>query len=42
MRILQLHANFIEFKPIKKEIKLAEETKEKEKRIEQVVVLFVA
>lgn len=42
MRILQLHANFIEFKPIKKEIKLAEETEKKEKRIEQVVVLFVA
>ena len=42
MRILQLHANFIEFKPVKKEIKMAEETKEEKKRIEQVVVLFTA
>ena len=42
MRILQLHSNFIVFKPVKKEIKLAEETNESEKRIEQVVVLFVA
>lgn len=42
MRILQLHSDFIAFKPIKKEIKLAEETERKERKIEQVVVLFVA
>ena len=42
MRILQLHSNFIVFKPVKKEIKLAEETNETENRIEQVIVLFVA
>jgi threonyl-tRNA synthetase len=42
MRILQLHSNFIVFKPVKKEIKLAEETNETENRIEQVMVLFVA
>ena len=42
MRILQFHSNYIVFKPIKKEIKLAEESDEKEKRIEDVVVLFIA
>jgi threonyl-tRNA synthetase len=42
MRILQLHSNFIVFKPIKKEINLAEETKKEEKKIEQVLVLFTA
>jgi len=42
MRILQLHSNFIVFKPIQKEIELAEEAEKKEKRIEEVVVLFTA
>jgi len=42
MRILQLHSNFIVFKPIQKEIKLAEEAEKKENRVEEVVVLFTA
>jgi threonyl-tRNA synthetase len=42
MRILQLHSNFIVFKPVKKEIALAEEAKKKENRFEEVVVLFTA
>jgi len=42
MRILQLHSNFIEFKPIQKEIAMAEEAEKKEKRLEEVVVLFTA
>ena len=42
MRILQLHSNFIVFKPIQKEIDIAEEAEQKENRIEEVVVLFIA
>ena len=42
MRILQLHSNFIVFKPVKKEIALAEEAKKEENRVEEVVVLFTA
>ena len=42
MRILQLHSNFIVFKPIQKEITIAEEAEQKENRIEEVVVLFTA
>jgi threonyl-tRNA synthetase len=42
MRILQLHSNFIVFKPVEKEINLAEEAEKKENRIEEVVVLFTA
>ncbi|MEM4244415.1 MAG: threonine--tRNA ligase, partial [Candidatus Bathyarchaeia archaeon] len=42
MRILQLHSNFIVFKPIEKEIAMAEEASKEEKRIEEVVVLFTA
>ena len=42
MQILQLHSDFITFKPVKKEIKLAEQAEKKERKIEQVVVLFVA
>jgi threonyl-tRNA synthetase len=42
MRILQLHSDFIEYKPIKKEIKMAEEAKKKKVRLEDVVVLFTA
>jgi threonyl-tRNA synthetase len=42
MRILQLHSNFIVFKPIEKEINIAEEAKKEETRIEEVVVLFTA
>jgi len=42
MRVLQLHSNFIVFKPIAKEIVMAEEAEKKENRVEEVVVLFVA
>ena len=42
MRILQLHSDFIEYKPIKKEVTIAEETEKKAKRIEDVVVLFTS
>jgi threonyl-tRNA synthetase len=42
MRILQLHSNYIVYKPVKKEISIAEEAEKKENRIEEVVVLFTA
>ncbi len=42
MRILQLHSNFIDYKPVEKEINLAEEAEKKEVRVEEVVVLFTA
>ena len=42
MRILQLHSNFIVFKPIEKEINIAEEAAKEETRVEDVVVLFTA
>lgn len=42
MRILQLHSEFIEYEPIKKEIELAEECEKKKNRLEEVVVLFTA
>jgi threonyl-tRNA synthetase len=42
MRILQLHSNFIVFKPIEKEISIAEEAAKEESRVEDVVVLFTA
>src|SRR5512137_2383592 len=42
MRILQLYSSFIVFKPIQKEINIAEEAEQKENRIEEVVVLFTA
>jgi len=42
MRILQLHSNFIEYKPVQKEIAIAEEAEKKEKRLEDIVVLFTA
>jgi threonyl-tRNA synthetase len=42
MRILQLHSNFIVFKPVQKEIAVAEEAEQKENRLEEVVVLFTA
>ena len=42
MRILQLHCDSIEFTPIQKEIKLAEEIKPYTKKLEEVVVAFVA
>ncbi|MBS3926547.1 MAG: threonine--tRNA ligase [Nitrosarchaeum sp.] len=42
MRILQLHCDSIEYTPIKKEIKSAEEVVPETKRLEEVVVVFVA
>ncbi|NHJ32304.1 MAG: threonine--tRNA ligase, partial [Asgard group archaeon] len=42
MRILQLHVDFIEYEPIKKEIKVAEEAEKKKVRFENIVVLFTA
>lgn len=42
MRILQLHVDFIEFEPIKKEIESAEPADKTRKRLEDVVVFFIA
>lgn len=42
MRILQLHCDSIEYTPTKKEIKSAEEIEPSTKRIDEVVVAFVA
>jgi threonyl-tRNA synthetase len=42
MRILQLHSNYIVYKPVRKEIKIAEEARKEENRIEEVLVLFTA
>ncbi|MBT0158848.1 threonine--tRNA ligase [Candidatus Bathyarchaeota archaeon A05DMB-2] len=42
MRILQLHSNYIVYKPVEKEIDIAEEAEKKENRVEEVVVLFAA
>jgi threonyl-tRNA synthetase len=42
MRILQLHSNFITYKPVEKEIPQAEEAEKTEIKVEDVVVLFTA
>jgi threonyl-tRNA synthetase len=42
MRILQLHSNFITYKPVEKEIPQAEEAEKNEVKVEEVVVLFTA
>jgi len=42
LRILQLHSDFIEYKPLKKEVALAEEAEKKVKRLEDLVVLFTS
>jgi len=42
LRILQLHSDFIEYKPIKKEIAMAEKAEQKLQRFEDIIVLFVA
>jgi threonyl-tRNA synthetase len=42
MRILQLHSNFLEYKPISKEIRTAEEADKQNVRIEEAVVMFTA
>jgi len=42
VKILQMHADFIEYTPVKKEIKSAEEIEPKTVREEDIVVLFTA
>ncbi|MDG6909402.1 MAG: threonine--tRNA ligase [Nitrososphaerota archaeon] len=42
MKILQMHADFIEYTPVKKEIKMAEEIEPKPVREDDIVVLFTA
>jgi threonyl-tRNA synthetase len=42
MRILQLHSNFIVYKPVEKEIAAAEPSEKKEMRLEELLVLFTA
>jgi threonyl-tRNA synthetase len=42
MRILQLHCDSIEFTPVKKEIEYAEEIEPTAKKLEEVVVAFIA
>ena len=42
MRILQLHSNYIAYKPVQKEISMAEDADKKEIRLEELVVLFTA
>jgi threonyl-tRNA synthetase len=42
MKILQMHADFIEYKPVKKEISGAEEAEPRQVREEDLVVLFTA
>ena len=42
MRILQLHSNYIVYKPVKKEISKAEDVTKEENRFEEVLVLFTA
>lgn len=40
MRILQLHSDWIEYEPVKKEIKDAEDAEKKASKLEDVLVLF--
>ncbi|MCD6403091.1 MAG: threonyl-tRNA synthetase editing domain-containing protein [Candidatus Aenigmarchaeota archaeon] len=42
MRILLSHVDFIEYKPVKKEIESAENVDQKVRRVEEAVVAFVA
>ena len=42
MRILQLHCDYVEYTPVKKEIRSAEELDPQSKRLEEVIVAFVA
>jgi len=42
MRILQLHTDFIEYEPVKKEIPQAEDTEKKKKKLEEILVLLTA
>jgi len=40
LRILQLHSDFIEYKPLKKEVAMAEEAERKPTKLNDLVVLF--
>jgi len=40
LRILQLHSDFIEYRPIKKEVAIAEEAEKKPTKLNDLVVLF--
>lgn len=42
MRILQMHADWVEYEPVRKEISQAEEVEKKKYRLEEVLVLFVS
>lgn len=42
MRILQLHSNYVVFKPLEKEIAMAEDAEKKENRVEEVILLLTA
>jgi len=42
MHILQLHSNYIEYRPVQKEIAVAEEAEKKAVCLEEIVVLFTA
>ncbi|MBS3055680.1 MAG: threonine--tRNA ligase [Candidatus Aenigmarchaeota archaeon] len=42
MRILQMHADWIEYEPVRKEISGAEEVEKKKYRLEEILVLFVS
>jgi threonyl-tRNA synthetase len=42
LRILQLHSNFIVYRPVEKEIALAEDAEKRENRFEELIVLFTA
>lgn len=42
MRILQMHADWVEYEPIRKEISQAEEVEQKKYRLEEVLVLFIS
>ncbi|MCW4037387.1 MAG: threonine--tRNA ligase [Candidatus Bathyarchaeota archaeon] len=42
MRILQLHSDFIEFEPVKREVAEAEESDGRKQRVEDALVLFTA
>jgi threonyl-tRNA synthetase len=42
MRILQLHSDWIEYEPVKKEIATAEDVEKKKYKLEDILVLFTA
>ena len=42
MRILQLHSDLIQYRPVQKEIAIAEDAEKKEVNLREIVVLFTA